>query len=89
MNDARHDPPGEHWKNPYLDGQGREFCGHCGDNWPCEAVREGKTVTGEELYNRLHDAYVNGAIGTTTVPWDAISEVERPEWDRIAREEGS
>jgi hypothetical protein len=38
-------------------------------------------MTGEELYNKLHDAYVNGAIGTPVIPWDEISEIERPEWD--------
>ena len=37
--DARKDPPEEHWKNPYLGGDGHEFCGHCGDDWPCEAAR--------------------------------------------------
>ena len=35
----RQDPAGQHWKNPYLDSKNLEFCGHCGDNWPCEAVR--------------------------------------------------
>jgi hypothetical protein len=37
--DYRQDPPGEHWRNPYLD-HGWEFCGHCGDPWPCEAIRD-------------------------------------------------
>lgn len=43
-------------------------------------------MTGEQLYERLYDAYVNGTIGTPTVPWSELSEIERPEWDRIAAE---
>lgn len=32
----RQDPPESHWKNPYRDKNGLEFCGHCGDDWPCQ-----------------------------------------------------
>lgn len=41
MPDWEDDPVQQHWKNPYLDTRGREFCGHCGNDWPCRAVREG------------------------------------------------
>lgn len=37
----RQDPPEVHWKNPGPDNQGQEYCGHCGDDWPCRAVADG------------------------------------------------
>ncbi len=44
----RQDPPEEHWKNPGLDNRGQEYCGHCGDDWPCKAVADGFAEGSEE-----------------------------------------
>lgn len=53
LDDYRQDPPGEHWKNPYPARQGQEFCGHCGDDWPCEAVRDEPGTTNEPEPQRV------------------------------------
>lgn len=45
-------------------------------------------MTGQHLYERLYDAYVNGTIGAPTIPWNELSDTEHTEWDRITREEG-
>lgn len=44
-------------------------------------------MTGQQLYERLYDAYVNGTIGAPTIPWTELSDLERAEWDRITRED--
>jgi hypothetical protein len=41
-------------------------------------------MTGEELYERVYDARVNGSIGTTGVPWSEVPVSEKQEWEGIA-----
>jgi hypothetical protein len=44
-------------------------------------------MTGEELYERIYDARVDGKIGTTGVPWNEVSASEKQAWSRIARDD--
>lgn len=46
-------------------------------------------MTGQELYERLYDAYVNGTVGTPTIGWAQVGTREQAEWDQIARQAGA
>jgi hypothetical protein len=73
----RQDPPEQHWKNPALDNQGKEFCGHCGDDWPCQAVQRPRRVTGGQLLRRED---LGRIVRETWVAWAREQPDPKPSW---------
>jgi hypothetical protein len=57
-------------------------CPHCENRHACH--RADGADPGQVLYEKLHDLWTDGTIGTPVIRWDELSPGEQGEWKKIA-----